>query len=518
MSLLHKKRRLGAADEPGPAAARAKGQDSRSTAEALSIHTMQKWLNSARNQVLQGKCCFLNDVVRICYEGHSLPRFCFETAEFQDEKGNVHCVKVETKTDIVWSAMLYGRRERVLKHLASCLLLGFQLRYKLRPLLQRQYGISLENVLFLTKDSLDEDAFQAVSFVWSLKFVDLPQPHESRVEGVSDHLKDEEIDSRHVFLKIEAFKMTTPWSIISDLDVVLINLDSMAKRISELFDVGTDTHDRVQPGSVAVMQRCESQVVFGGAMEWCPAISQRRHPGCEQSYKKVSYCYALIKPSAMLAARYEAKMHTETRDKGVLGDQELLGQVLHDEKGFFLMHHDFICFPSWWAHDHLWTHRAREIWGIRGSHRLQQTDYDFGFTFLQQFGAVHMSRAFEFRQDVTSLEAKKQAWKKGMLKGQYRDNTWTWISEKHNRSISIDQYIEFLAGFWMALRDEHIRQRNELLKIVTDAIGGSKPSLGLSKMQHTLNWMQNIVVDLFDAPGASSAAATSSDGAPWKKY
>ena len=316
LSIRHKasKTAQGTAALSQPPVKKKKTSQESGTSEALEIDTMQKWLNTARNQKLLGDCCLLRDVLKIRYQDQVLPRFCMETAEFQDAEGNVHKIEVETKTDVVWSAMLYGRDEDVLKHLGSCLLLGFQLRYRLRPLLKKKYDLSLENVLLLTKHSLSSDAFQAVSFVWSLKFVNLPQPHDSRVKGVSSHLVDERIDRRHVFLKIEAFKMTTPLSIISDLDVVICNTEVMAKKIYEFCNSQSETCKKFGAGSVAVMQRCDSRVTWDEPLKWSPA-KKCQQPGDQraENYTKVSYCFAIIRPCSELATKYEKKCSRRLR-------------------------------------------------------------------------------------------------------------------------------------------------------------------------------------------------------------
>ena len=233
----------------------------------------------------------------------------------------------------------------------------------------------------------------------------------------------------------------------------------------------------------------------------------------------MSYCFAIIRPNMELATKYEKKMQQETQSQRLLSDQDLLGEVLHDESGFYLMHHDFICFPSWWAHDHLWQARAKEIFShAENKWELSRGAAAFGDKFLSKFGAVHMSRAFEFRGDVTTLQQKKESWRQGMQKGQYAHVDHAKLSK--GGVVTIDDYLEFLGGFWMALRKEHMRQIKEMQHIVTLAIGGQAVPEGLAKIQQTLSFMSSfIVVDLKDAETSSSAAAASASdvSAPWKE-
>ena len=103
-----------------------------------------------------------------------------------------------------------------------------------------------------------------------------------------------------------------------------------------------------------------------------------------------------------------------------------------------------------------------------------------------------------------------------MQKGQYAHVDYTRVS--WNSGVTIENYLEFLCGFWMALRDEHMRQIKEMQHIVTLAIGGQAVPEGLAKIQQTLNYMSEfIVVDLTDAETSSSAAAASASDAPWKE-
>ena len=105
-----------------------------------------------------------------------------------------------------------------------------------------------------------------------------------------------------------------------------------------------------------------------------------------------------------------------------------------------------------------------------------------------------------------------------MQKGQYAHVDWARVSR--TSGVTIENYLEFLCGFWMALRDEHMRQIKEMQHIVTLAIGGQAVPEGLAKIQQTLNFMSAcIVVDLQDAETSSSAAAASASDAPapWKE-
>ena len=126
-----------------------------------------------------------------------------------------HSIEVKQRTDVVWTAMLYGSGEGVMRHLQQCLILGYVLRYQLKPWLAAQ-GITMQNILLITETSLAESDFRAASFMWSIMFKDLPKVHDSRLDATSHHLIGEKAHPAHVFLKSEAFNIESRLSIVSD--------------------------------------------------------------------------------------------------------------------------------------------------------------------------------------------------------------------------------------------------------------------------------------------------------------
>ena len=52
--------------------------------------------------------------------------------------------------------------------------------------------------------------------------------HPSRLASVSQHLPGDAIDPAHVFLKVEAFKLDAPISVINDLDMLVLNEEKLA--------------------------------------------------------------------------------------------------------------------------------------------------------------------------------------------------------------------------------------------------------------------------------------------------
>ena len=98
--------------------------------------------------------------------------------------------------------------------------------------------------------------------MWSMVFKDIPKVHESRLAGTSSHLIGKGTGIEHVFLKVEAFKSVAQLSIISDLDVVVTNVEPLAEYIKRCHCVSHNDEEVLAPGTVMVMQRKLSQILF----------------------------------------------------------------------------------------------------------------------------------------------------------------------------------------------------------------------------------------------------------------
>jgi len=88
-------------------------------------------------------------------------------------KGHEERMEIAGNCDIVWCSMLYGRGERLRKHLANALMLGADLRNLVKPALARR-ECTFANVLFVTADALEEYELKAASWLWNICIADLP--------------------------------------------------------------------------------------------------------------------------------------------------------------------------------------------------------------------------------------------------------------------------------------------------------------------------------------------------------
>jgi len=351
----------------------------------INEHKMNAWLDGARSEQMLPNSIFLKDVIVLTTgDGQEIRRFPFETSELVTSNiGAVPVtVSVHSETCIVWSAMLYGTGERLMTHLNNALVLGYQLRHKLKPALEK-LNLTFQNLLYITTSALEEDSFRAVSFLWSIKFVSLPVVDKDRLESTSQHLIGENTEAGHVFLKCEAFKLlSVQLSIISDLDILVLDAAHLARYLAQFVRGGILEND-LQPGEVAVLQRRMSRISDGMTMDRPPNRPRGEKP------VPLSYCFCMVKPTQELATLCENTMRSRsTTSSGKLSDQDLLVEVA--EGRWKLIHHGGVMFPSWWSHTDVAPLRASEIWQLW----KKQTSIELAKEILQTTGAVHLSAAF----------------------------------------------------------------------------------------------------------------------------
>lgn len=498
-------KRGSAAEEPP-----AQRQKTDEPVENMTEPLLQQWLDNARNEDMMPTAAFLRDIVKLKFdEGVVKKRYPYEEATlFDADNAVLHRVQVHQETDIVWCAMLYGKSGGIMPHLSSCLLLGYQLRYVIRPLLAKK-GIRMENVLFVTETALEEDAFRAVSFMWSMKFCKLPEVHQNRVMKTSGHLKSDGIEPEHVFLKVEAFKMDADLSIISDLDVVITNAAVMAKRLAD-FCTGGKYAEWLTPGRVAVMQRARSRVDIGSEPQEIDKHSWSRHDR-SKGYMPISYCFALLRPSKELTERYEDLMRSagQSSHGGPLSDQDLLGEVVSGE--FLLLNHDMIAFPSWWVHADLYAARGAEAMQYKRTAAYEgQSWHEYGRALASDFGAVHLSRCFDFTTEAQSLEQKKAFFKWTMSK---MGGLASHIKVKGGEEkVCMSHWIEVVGGFWTGVRAEYLTQKKNLAAIVQQSVGHLRPQLGMAKCLFAVTILPHETLE-----EARAEKPASSSTAPWHR-
>ena len=156
-------------------------------------------LDTERNGKVQPYNKFHRDLITLKVDGQVVKRFAYEMATFRVAGVEVSA-EVKLDTDVAWCCMLYGTQETLGDRLRMAVVLGYMLRYELKPIMA-QSGKRLENVLFVSDISLEKAAIQVVCNFWPLRVVDLPEVHEDRRAATSRHLTVQELDDRHVFLK-----------------------------------------------------------------------------------------------------------------------------------------------------------------------------------------------------------------------------------------------------------------------------------------------------------------------------
>ena len=242
-------------------------QDSSETAlftwSAKQNADIHKWLHEERS-VPDQKCdLFERHAVQLLTStGETVYRCPYEEYHYDTAPGQDKCwFKIAGNMDVVWCTMLYGRGERLQQHLANALILGADMRQKVRPAMMRR-GLTFANVIFLTDDALEEFEVKAISWFWSVVPVALPKVNSSRLASVSQHLLGDAIDPAHVFLKVEAFKMNATISVINDLDMLVLNEERLADLLQGFVNDKALIQRLESCGHVAVMHRIDSIVDF----------------------------------------------------------------------------------------------------------------------------------------------------------------------------------------------------------------------------------------------------------------
>ena len=207
--------------------------------------------------------------------------------------------------DIAWCAMLYGRADKVMPHLTRTMLLGHQLRTQIEPKV-RARGQSCANVLFVTSESLNEDALRAVANFWSIRLVRMPEVHAERLAGLSDHLKNA-VEESHVFLKHEAWALKAGTTMIRDVDFLILNPHRMADFLLSC-ERHTDFGRLLTKGRAAVMSSTTSRVNEDAKPRLEGASNRSRLASSGGQLDKLSYCFAVIRPSAELGGLYRDAM------------------------------------------------------------------------------------------------------------------------------------------------------------------------------------------------------------------
>ena len=386
-------------------------------------------------------------------------------------------ITIDANKDVAWCGMLYGRGDKIQQHLTNCLLLGHDLRKKVKPVLLAK-GVSFANVLFVTPDALEEFELKAVSWFWSIRIVALPEVSQDRLLSLGEHLCDDQLHPAHVFLKVEAFKIAAQVSVISDLDLLIVDGEKMASYLAQFIQNSDVMRMHTECGGVAVMSRVNSEVTW--RTNFNPK-GLRRKGAAGSSQANVSYCFGVIRPNPKLAERYMALMTRKpAREGGTLSDQDLLCEVVGNR--YLEMKHNIIMFPSWFNHVNIMSERAGEILREMNWTRFTRVTSRGIEEFVSKFGAVHYSSAFNPNWAGT-YEAKL----KGLAAGpRGQSGNWEARGIKHD----FEDYLKcFLGPLWLRLRELHGQRVGELLRQVAKVVGSSNPTPGLSRLVMTLTNM-----------------------------
>jgi Zinc finger C-x8-C-x5-C-x3-H type (and similar) len=477
------------------------------------VDKVYDWVHAARQEPMAEQSVLLKDAIHIKTKQGETLRYPYEELRTYNDDGTLaDQIEISAKVDVAWCAMLYGRKTKVMTHLSSALMMGAALRQEIRPRLAAK-NISFSNVLFVTEDSLEESELKAASFFWSIKKVSLPVVNENRLSSVSSHLIDS-VAPEHVFLKVEAWKMRAGLSVIADLDMLILNPEAMAKCLEDFGPQGR-YGKRLDASGSAVMQRANSVVNFHVCPQIKESLGNRKAWGSKTAFvPTLSYCFALIRPTAALAKRYEEAMRASGTKKSSLSDQDLFSEVLQTKH--LELPHTFVMFPSWWNHSDLALRRVPEIMRTLGVSHIRKVTEQMIDVFVDKFGAVHFSRAFSMTDAGMNHDTKRK-----LLLGASRLPEDAILCSYAGQDVSNGDFLTyFLMPVWENVVAKFDRQLEALHDVMVDSIGGESPGLGLAKALVTLSSSKQRSSQRTWETAASSSAQGQiimQDSAPWKR-
>jgi hypothetical protein len=155
---------------------------------------------------------------------------------------------------------------------------------------------------------------------------------------VAQHLLGDDIHPAHVFLKVEAFKGEAAVSVISDVDMRILDGERLAQYLHGFYADQCLVAQMANAGNVAAMHRWDSRVTFQDT-----PMRLRAPYGKKGLARSVSYCFAVIRPNPHLAERYCQLMAQSSREQrgATLSDQALLAEVLGSH--YHEMNHNILC-------------------------------------------------------------------------------------------------------------------------------------------------------------------------------
>ena len=294
--------------------------------EIVERSTVETWIDDVRAEVVPP--CIPRDTIHIEFPAYNFDcnRKYGETVYLPigPDSRPIEMI-IGNEVDLSWCCMLYGKEAKVANFATQAMLLGYQLNTELKPALAEK-GYSFRNIMFITEDALDEPMFKAIAHFWSIQLVSLPEVHKKLKQQVSNHLKDADLDPRHVFLKAYAWKQKSRRAIISDLDILITSGEALGASLSTFLDPQHEHSKLLESGGVAVMDRKASRIDFN-CRQWVKPKLIKPQEGSPK--RQLSYCMALLKPDKQEADRYFEELQKDPGSKvSKLSDQWFLNEFL----------------------------------------------------------------------------------------------------------------------------------------------------------------------------------------------
>ena len=242
-----------------------------------------------------------------------------------------------------------------------------------------------------------------------MKVVPLPVVHPDRIAGVDWRLKGDHIRPEHVFLKYYTSTMPTEIAVVSDVDVLITNRETLAGALAQFI---TDEKLKQLQENMGVSCMCPVMSRIGADFDW-----QSGHVEAMGLGKRVlSYCFAILSPDESYANPYAASLADNSSCMGKLSDADFF--CYYNLDGYLALPQNIMAVFSWWTNEDLTEKVIAAV--IQESVNLAPEDeiksfwktMEFATYLFESFGAVHCSSAFDL---AYGLGRKKEDFVKAIL-------------------------------------------------------------------------------------------------------
>ena len=231
-----------------------------------------------------------------------------------------------------------------------------------------------------------------------MKVVPCPEVHPDRMTGVDWHLKDGHIRPEHVILKYYTSTMPTEIAVVSDVDVLITNPETLAGALAQFIieDEIKQLQENMGVSAMApIMSRIKGNTLKWGTEVLKPDVVRPMGLGIDC----LSYCFAILSPDESFAYPYAASLADNSDSMGKLSDRDFFSYFNRD--GYMVLPQNIMAVFWWWTDEDLMERVMESVIQISVNHAPEDQiktywmTTEFAMRLFTNFGAVHCSSVFE---------------------------------------------------------------------------------------------------------------------------